>query len=62
MHDWDRLMRNAAKGNGFVGTSRADEDAYFAAFSDEPLPILPRPLPRLRLGALLDVVRRRIVS
>ena len=38
MTDWDALLKTASKGNGFIGTTRADEDAYFAAFADEPQP------------------------
>lgn len=35
MTDWDVLMRNKARSGTFVGRGAADEDAYFAAFSDE---------------------------
>lgn len=41
MNDWDAMLKVVAKGNGFVGTTRHDEDAYYEAFQDDPQPILP---------------------
>ena len=30
--NWDRMMRNAARGTDFTGAGASDEQAYFEAF------------------------------
>ena len=32
--DWDHMNKTAARSGSFVGKSRADEDAYYAAFAN----------------------------
>lgn len=36
MQDWDTILKNRTRHGTFIGATRKDEDAYFAAFADEP--------------------------
>ena len=62
MFDWDAMMRTAAKGHGFVGRGRGDEDAYYSAFANDPEDRKPVEPARLRFTLVLDVLLRRHVS
>ena len=33
--NWDRMMRNAARGADFTGAGASDEQAYFEAFAQD---------------------------
>ncbi len=43
MQDWTPLLNNRTRHGSFVGKTARDEDAYFAAFANDPAPHRTQP-------------------